>query len=65
VQSLSACAVYSFVPTGAGVADPIATQLGGGMPLDLGFVNVSPTLSDDFGTVGPSAVLGALDLGTA
>jgi hypothetical protein len=52
-------------PAGAGVADPIATQLAGGMPLDLGFVNLAPTLSDDFGTVGPSAVLGALDLGTA
>lgn len=65
VQSLSTCAVYSYTPIGAGVADPIATQLAGGMPLDLGFVNLTPTLSDDFGTVGPGAVVGALDLGTA
>ncbi len=65
VQSLSTCAVYTYAPAGAGVADPIAAQLAGGMPLDLGFVNLTPALSDDFGTVGPSAVLGALDLGTA
>jgi hypothetical protein len=65
VQSLSTCAVYTYAPAGAGVADPIAAQLAGGMPLDLGFVNLTSALSDDFGTVGPSAVLGALDLGTA
>ncbi len=65
VQSLSTCAVYTYVPAGAGVADPIAAQLVGGMPLDLGFVNLTPALADDFGTVGPSVVLGALDLGTA
>ncbi len=65
MQSLSACSVYTYVPTGAGVADPIAAQLAGGMPLDLGFVNLTPAVSDDFGTVGPGAVLGALDLGTA
>ncbi len=65
VQSLSTCAVYTYVPAGAGVADPIAAQLAGGMPLDLGFVNLTPALADDFGTVGPSVVLGALDLGTA
>ncbi len=64
-QSLSTCAVYTYVPAGAGVGDPIAAQLAGGMPLDLGFVNLTPALSDDFGTVGPGAVLGALDLGTA
>jgi hypothetical protein len=47
------------------VTDPVATQLAGGMPLDLGYVNLAPALSDDFGTVGPSVVLGALDLGIA
>ena len=65
VQDLSTCAVYTFTPAGAGVADPIAAQLSGGMPLDLGFVNLTPALSDDFGTAGPGAVSGALDLGTA
>jgi hypothetical protein len=65
LQSLSTCTVYSYVPTGAGVTDPVATQLAGGMPLDLGYVNLAPALSDDFGTVGPSVVLGALDLGIA
>jgi hypothetical protein len=65
VQSLSDCEVYSYVPAGAGIADPIAAQLAGGMPLDLGFVNLAPALADDFGAVGPGAVLGALDLGTA
>ena len=63
MQSLSTCTVYTYTPTGAGSADPIADQLASGMPLDLGFVNLAPALADDFGTVGPGAVLGTLDLG--
>lgn len=65
VQSLATCAVFAYAPTGAGVAAPIAAQLASGMPADLGFVNLAPTLSDDFGTAGPGAATGALDLGTA
>jgi hypothetical protein len=65
VQSLSTCAVYTYTPTGAGLSDPIAAQLASGMPLNLGSVAAASALSDDFGTVGPGAVLGALDLGTA
>ena len=62
VQSLSACTAYAYTPSGAGAADPIAAQLETGFPVDLGFVNVSPVLSDDFGVAG-GAVLDALDLG--
>ncbi len=65
VQELSTCAVSVYVPTGASVGDPIVAQLAGGMPLDLGLVMSPSALSDDFGTVGPSVVTGALDLGTA
>jgi len=65
VESLSTCAVYTFTPTGSGLADPIAAQLATDMPLDLGSVAASPALADDFGTVGPGAVAGALDLGVA
>ncbi len=64
VQQLSTCAVTTYVPTGASVGAPIAAQLAGGMPLDLGQVTSPAAVSDDFGTVGPSAVTGALDLGT-
>jgi hypothetical protein len=62
VQDLSTCVAYSFVPNGAGVADPIAAQLAIGVPLDLGAVNASPTLADDFGSL-VGAIAGALDLG--
>jgi hypothetical protein len=64
VQDLSTCEAYPFTPLGAGVGAPIAAQLSGGVPLDLGAVNVAPTLADDFGApVGAVSV--ALDLGLA
>jgi hypothetical protein len=64
-EDLSACTVYTYVPTGAGAGDPIAAQLASGMPLDLGSVNATATLADDFGTAGPGAIAGVLDLGIA
>ena len=64
VQDLSSCAVYSFTPSGAGIADPIAAQLSSGVPLDLGQISNSPVLLDDFGAVS-GAPLGSVNLGTA
>ncbi|MGP0058401.1 MAG: phage tail protein [Beijerinckiaceae bacterium] len=64
-QDLSTCTAYTYTPIGTGSQDPIAAQLASGLPVDLGFVNLTPLLLDDFGTVGPGAVLGALDLGAA
>ena len=64
VQSLSSCSVYTYVPTGEGLSDPIAQQLLSGFPLDLGLTSVTASVSDDFGsTVG--GVLSIIDLGTA
>jgi hypothetical protein len=64
VQSLSSCSVYTYVPTGEGLSDPIAQQLLSGFPLDLGSTSVTASVSDDFGsTVG--GVLSIIDLGTA
>jgi hypothetical protein len=65
VQSLASCATYSFTPTGAGIADPIAVQLASGMALDLGLIGDTPALADDFGTIGAGFVAGAIDLGLA
>jgi len=65
VESLASCVAYSFTPVGAGILDPIAVQLEGGMPLDLGLVNLASALADDFGTVATGFVAGAIDLGTA
>lgn len=64
-QDLSACAVYSFVPTGQGVSDPIAAQLATHVALDLGLVTQTPPAAsgDLGGFVG--AILDAIDLGTA
>ena len=38
VQDLSTCEAYPFTPLGVGVGAPIAAQLAGGVPLDLGAV---------------------------
>ena len=64
VQDLSTCEAYPFTPLGVGVGAPIAAQLSGGVPLDLGAVNAAPALADDFGAL-VGAVSGALDLGLA
>ena len=61
-QDLSHCAVYSIVVGSAGTSHPIAIQLQSGAPLDLGPVNVAPTISDDFGGVA-HAVGDIIDLG--
>jgi hypothetical protein len=64
-QDLSACAVYSFMPTGQGVSDPITAQLATHVALDLGLVTQTPVAAsgDLGGLVG--AILDAIDLGIA
>lgn len=61
-QDLSTCAVYVFNAPASPSAHPIAAQLATGFPLDLGQVNSTPTLADDFGQV-IDAVAGSVDLG--
>ena len=61
-QDLSDCAVYSIIVGSAGTSHPITIQLQSGVPLDLGPVNVTPTISDDFGP-GTQAVGDLIDLG--
>ena len=64
LEDLSTCVAYLFTPLGAGVSAPIAAQLAGGVPLDLGAVDAAAALADDFGAL-LGAVSGALDLGLA
>ena len=59
---ISTCVAYPFTPLGVGVGAPVAAQLSGGVPLDLGAVDAAPALADDFGAL-VGAVSGALDLG--
>jgi hypothetical protein len=62
VQNLSTCVAYSYTPSGAGSASPIAAQLAGGLPVDLGGVGATAAVLDDFGsTLG--ALTSAIDLG--
>ena len=63
-EDLSTCEAFAFTPLGFSVGSPIATQLSGGVPLDLGAADAAPTLADDFGAL-LGAVSGALDLGVA
>ena len=63
-EDLSTCEAFAFTPLGISVGSPIATQLSGGVPLDLGAADAAPTLADDFGAL-LGAVSGALDLGVA
>jgi hypothetical protein len=65
LQSLATCAPYAYTPSGAGSASPIALQLLGGLPVDLGLVTLLPAAADDFGTAGAGAVLSAINLGSA
>ena len=63
VQDLSTCTVYTYTPTGAGFADPIAAQIASGFPQDLGTVSAPATVDDDFGSITVAAT-GVLDLGS-
>ena len=62
LQDLANCAVYTITVGSAGTTHPIAIQLQSGVPLDLGQVNVTPGISDDFGGV-VDAIGDVIDLG--
>jgi hypothetical protein len=76
VEDLSTCTVYTFTPTLASTVitsappnsppapptDPIAQQLLTGFPLDLGPIEGTVTIADDFGLV-PGGVVDMIDLG--
>jgi Putative phage tail protein len=76
LEDLSTCTVYTFTPTLASTvvtstppnsaptppADPIAQQLLTGFPLDLGLIEGTVTVADDFGLVAGSLV-DVIDLG--
>jgi hypothetical protein len=61
-QSLAACAVYSYIPSGGGDTSPIAAQLESGFPVDLGLVSIPSDVADDFGNLS-TAPAASLDLG--
>ena len=63
-EALSSCIAYTYVPTGAALADPIATQLLGGFPVDLGNVTTTASVLDDFGNA-VTASSAVIDLGNA
>jgi hypothetical protein len=63
-EALSSCIAYTYVPTGAALADPIATQLLGGFPVDLGNVTTTASVFDDFGNA-VTASSAVIDLGNA
>ena len=63
-QDLSGCVAYSFNVPAPPVDHPIAAQLFGGFPLDLGQVASAPTVADDFGSMAPDPVVDVIDLGT-
>ncbi len=63
-EALSSCIAYTYVPTGAALADPIATQLLGGFPVDLGNVRTTASVFDDFGSA-VTASSTVIDLGNA
>jgi hypothetical protein len=83
LEDLSTCTAYPFTPIypstvvtsspasalPAPSANPVAAQLLGGFPLDLGQVESTPTLADDFGslavTAGGSVDLGSLTIASA
>ena len=63
-EALSSCIAYTYVPTGTALADPIATQLLGGFPVDLGNVTTTASVFDDFGNA-VTASSAVIDLGNA
>ena len=63
LQDLADCSVYTvIIGSPAGTSNPVAIQLHSGVPLDLGQVNATPTITDDFGAV-TQAVGDVVDLG--
>jgi len=62
VEDLSNCAVYTYVPSGAGVVGPVTTSLELGQAQDWGLASAPVGVSDDWGTAN-GAVFARVDLG--
>lgn len=62
VQSLSTCAVYTYIPTGGGAIGPVATSLLLGQAQDWGTASVTASVFDQFGTA-TGAAYADIDLG--
>ena len=63
-QDLSTCTAYTYTPSGAASAHPVAGAWLTGSPMDLGSVTTSPTIFDDFSSVTFASSLD-VDLGVA
>jgi len=59
---LSNCAVYTYVPSGAGVVGPVTTSLELGQNQDWGLASAPVGISDDWGTAS-GTVSARVDLG--
>ena len=65
VEDLSECAVFTYIPTGAGSPlGPVSQTLAAGISMDWGKVSQSVTESDQWGTVSSGYMIGTIDLGT-
>ena len=64
VEALSSCAVYTYTPSGAASAHPVAEAWQTGSPMDLGSVTAAPGIFDDYSSVNFSPSLD-VDLGVA
>ena len=62
LEDLSNCAVYTYVPSGAGVVGPVTTSLELAQDQDWGLASALVGVSDDWGTAG-GAVSARVDLG--
>jgi hypothetical protein len=65
VQELSACAVYTYTPSGVAIDHPIARALLVSTSMDFGLVTETAAAEDDFGTPLTLFVELDLDLGAA
>ena len=63
VQNISACAAYTYTPSGAAFDHPVARSWMTGAPLDMGLVTTTPGVMDDFGSPLALAVELDVDLG--
>jgi hypothetical protein len=65
VQELSSCSVYTYTPTGAAYAHPVAEAWLTGAAMDMGAVTSAVGTSDDYGNPPTLAVALDVDLGLA
>ncbi len=64
-QDLSACAAYTYTPTGVAVEHPVARAMLVGSPMDFGLITSASGVDDDFGDPFALSVAVDADLGAA